>query len=256
MEQMFVVTLREGLEAFLIVAITIACLRKTGRDALLPAALWGAAAAAGLSLLLGTLLAEFAVQPLWEGVLASVAAVLIVSMVIYMMRTARHMRSEIALKIETAAARAGFAARAGIFMFVLLMVTREGMEMAFITVALAKQTGSGNLLAGAIMGIAAAFAAAWAWSRYGHRINLALFFQVTSLFLLLFAVQLIIYGFHEFTEASIFPIDNEFWHIATEPYGPEGRYGHWLSYALVIVPMAWLAHAAVKNRQKQPTPLH
>lgn len=251
MEQMFVVTLREGLEAFLIVAITIACLRKTGRDALLPAAWWGAAAAAGLSLILGTMLAEVAVQPVWEGVLATVAAVMIISMVIYMLRTAKHMRSEIARKIEIAAQQSGAAARVGIFMFVLLMVTREGMEMAFITAALATQTGSGALLAGALLGIAAALAVAWGWTRYGHRINLGLFFQVTSLFLLLFAVQLVIYGFHEFTEAGIFPIDNEFWHIATEPYGPEGRYGHWLTYALVIVPLAWLGYAALRIRQQR-----
>lgn len=251
MEQMFVVTLREGLEAFLIVAITIACLRKTGRDALLPAAWWGAAAAAALSLLLGTALAEVAVKPVWEGLLATIAAALIITMVIYMMRTARHMRSEIARKIEIAASNAGTAARFGIFMFVLLMVTREGMEMAFITAALATQTGSGPMLAGALLGILAALAAAWGWTRYGHRINLRLFFQVTSLFLLLFAVQLVIYGFHEFTEAAIFPIDNEFWHIATEPYGPEGQYGHWLSYALVIVPLVWLGYAALRNRRQR-----
>ena len=248
MEQMLVVTLREGLEAFLIVAITIACLRKTGRAALLPAALWGTAAAVGLSIVLGTALAKFAVQPIWEGLLATIAAALIISMVLYMMRTARHLRSEISRKIEAAAQHSGAAARIGVFLFVLLMLTREGMEMAFITATLAGQTGSGELLAGAVLGIAAAAAMAWAWSRYGHRINLGLFFQVTSLFLLLFAVQLVIYGFHEFTEAGVFPLDNEYWHIATEPYGPEGQYGHWLSYALVMVPMAWLAFAAFKGR--------
>jgi len=248
MEQMLVVTLREGLEAFLIVAITIACLRKTGRAALLPAAWWGTAAAVGLSIVLGTALAEFAVKPVWEGLLATVAATLIISMVIYMMRTARHLRSDISQKIEDAARHSGAAARIGVFVFMLLMLTREGMEMAFITATLARQTGSGQLLAGAVLGIVAGAAMAWAWSRYGHRINLGLFFQVTSLFLLVFAVQLVIYGFHEFTEAGVLPLDNEYWHIATEPYGPEGQYGHWLSYALVLVPLAWLIVAAFKGR--------
>ena len=65
---------------------------------------------------------------------------------------------------------------------------------------------------------------AWLWSRYGHRVNLGLFFQVTAVFLLVFVVQLLIYGFHELTEANIFPYSEPL-HWATEPYGPDGRYG-------------------------------
>lgn len=248
MEQMFVLTLREGLEAFLIVAITVACLRKSSRSGLLPAAWWGAAAGVLLSMVLGTALAEFAVQPVWEGTLAVVAAVMIISMVVYMLRTARHMRSDIGRRIDNALQRSGPAAQLGIFLFVLLMIAREGMEMALITVALATQSGSADLLAGALFGAGAAALLAAAWSRYGHRVNLALFFQVTSLFLLLFSVQLVIYGFHEFTEAGVLPLDNEYWHIASEPYGPEGVYGHWLSYGLLLVPLLWLAAAALRNR--------
>lgn len=248
MEQMFVITLREGIEAFLIVAITIACLRKSGREGLLPAAWWGTAAGLLLSLVLGTALAEFAVQPLWEGVLALAAAAMVTSMVVYMLRHARHLRSDIGRRIDSTLARPGAAAQAGIFAFVLLMIAREGMEMALITVALARQAGSGDMLAGALLGTGAAALLAAAWSRYGHRINLGLFFQATSLFLLLFSLQLAIYGFHEFTEAGVLPIDNEYWHIASEPYGPEGRYGHWLSYSLVLLPMAWLLIAALRGR--------
>jgi high-affinity iron transporter len=126
-------------------------------------------------------------------------------------------------------------------MLVLLMVTREGMEMAFITATLARQAESSALLWGAIVGIGLAGTLAWAWSRYGHRVNLGLFFQVTSIFLVLFAVQLCIYAFHEATEANVLPIDNQYWHIATEPYGPEGSYGAVLTYALVLLPGVWLA---------------
>jgi high-affinity iron transporter len=66
MLQMFVITLREGIEAFLIVAIALACLRKTSRAALVPAVFWGAGAGVALSLILGIKLAEFAVQPIWD----------------------------------------------------------------------------------------------------------------------------------------------------------------------------------------------
>ena len=63
---------------------------------------------------------------------------------------------------------------------------------------------------------------AWLWSRYGHRVNLALFFQVTAVFLAVFVVQLLIYGFHELTEANLFPYSEPL-HWATEPYGPDGQ---------------------------------
>ena len=66
MIEMFVITLREGIEAFLIVAIALAYLRKTGRDALVPAVVWGTGAGITLSIVLGVKLAEYAVQPFWE----------------------------------------------------------------------------------------------------------------------------------------------------------------------------------------------
>src|SRR6266850_3073649 len=107
MGQVLLVTLREGIEMFLIVAITAAYLRKTGRAALLPAVAWGAATAATASVVLGTWLAEVAVLPMWESVLALIAAVLVISMVVYMLKAAKHMRRDIGERIEAAAARPG-----------------------------------------------------------------------------------------------------------------------------------------------------
>ncbi len=241
MLQLLLVTLREGIEAFLIVAIAIAYLRKTGRDGLVPAAWWGTGIAVTLSVVLGVFLAEFAVLPIWEAVLAAVAAVLVISMVVYMLKHAKKMRGEIGGRIETASRSPGTGAWVGVFLLVLLMITREGMEMAFITATLVRQEESVHMLWGALVGIALAGALAWGWSRYGHRVNLGLFFQVTSIFLVLFALQLLVYAFHEATEANALPIDNSYWHIATEPYGPEGRYGAMLTYALVLLPGLWIA---------------
>jgi len=95
---------------------------------------------------------------------------------------------------------------------------------------------------------------AWAWVRYGQLVNLALFFKVTSVFLVLFAFQLVIYSFHEATEANLLPLDNAYWHVATEPYGPEGQYGALLTYLLVLVPAAWLVFAALKTRLARVSP--
>ena len=248
MLQMTVFTLREGIEAFLIVAIAIAYLHKSGRDSLVSAAWWGTGSAAVLSTVLGVFLAEVVVQPIWEAVLAAVAAVMVISMVVYMLKHAKKMRGEIGGRIETAAVGAG--PWIGVFAIVLLMITREGMEMAFIAATLARQAESTQLFFGALLGISLAAALAWGWSRYGHRINLGLFFQVTSIFLVLFAVQLLVYAFHEATEANVLPIDNQYWHIATEPYGPEGEYGAILTYALVLLPALWIVWSMIGGRRK------
>jgi high-affinity iron transporter len=251
MLQMFVITLREGIEAFLIVAIALAYLRKTGRDSLVSAVGWGTAAGITLSLILGIKLAEYAVQPLWEGLLALVAATLVTSMVIYMLRAAKNLRADIGVQLESAALKSGTAAWLGVFAFAVLMISREGMETAFMIDAVALRTGALDLLSGALAGTALAGALAWAWSRYGHRVNLALFFQVTSIFLLLFAAQLLIYSFHELTEAKMLPLDNEYWHEATEAYA-EGAFAQIYSLALVVIPAAWLAVAAWRERMKTP----
>ncbi len=254
MGQMLLVTLREGIEMFLIVAIAATYLRKSGRAALLSAVGWGTATAIAASVVLGTWLAEVAVLPKWEALLALVAAVLVISMVIYMLKAAKHLRRDIGARLEAAAVRTGRGAWLGVFLFVVLMVTREGMETAFITASLFRQTDTAHFALGAFGGLGLATALAWAWVRYGQLVNLALFFKVTSVFLLLFALQLVIYSFHEATEANLLPLDNAYWHLATEPYGPEGQYGALLTYLLVFVPAAWLVFAALKTRLARMSP--
>jgi high-affinity iron transporter len=254
MGQMLLVTLREGIEMFLIVAIAAAYLRKTGRSALLSAVGWGTASAVAISVVLGTWLAEVAVRPIWEAVLSLVAAVLVISMVLYMLSAAKHLRRDIGARLEAAAERPGRGAWLAVFLFVVLMITREGMETAFITASLFRQTATVEFVLGALGGLTLAALLAVAWSRYGHRVDLALFFKVTSVFLVLFALQLVLYAFHEATEANVLPIDNAYWHITTEPYGPEGEYGALLTYALVLIPAAWLVISTLRNRLQGAPP--
>jgi high-affinity iron transporter len=248
MGQILLVTLREGIEMFLIVAIAVTYLRKTGRAPLLTAVTWGTIAAVLASVVLGVWLAEVAVTPKWESLLALVAALLVISMVVYMLHAAKEMRRHISARLEAAAQRPDRGAWLAVFLFVVFMITREGMETAFITASLFRQTETAPFVVGALAGLALAASLAWAWSRYGHRVDLALFFRVTSIFLLLFAGQLLIYSFHEATEANLLPLDNAYWHLATEPYGPEGEYGALLTYALVLIPAAWLGLSALKVR--------
>ena len=95
MLQAFVITLREGLEAFLIVAISLAYLKKSGRRSLIPAVHWGIAASVALSVLAGVLFARASNQALWEGVLALVAAVLVATLIVHMWRHGKRLKREI-----------------------------------------------------------------------------------------------------------------------------------------------------------------
>ncbi len=247
MLQAFVITLREGLEAFLIVAISLAYLKKTGRRPLIPAVHWGIGISIVVSIVAGVLLSKAANQALWEGVLAIVAAVLVASLTVHMWRAGRRMKAEIEGRLEASSMRAGRAAFLGVFAFTLLMITREGMETALLMNALLFQVRSIQIVSGAVAGMLVAAFIAWLWSRYGHRVNLARFFQVTAVFLLVFVVQLLIYGFHELTEANILPNSAPL-HDATEPYGPDGVYGQYLTYLLVLLPLGWLAVSSFGGR--------
>jgi high-affinity iron transporter len=240
MLQAFVITLREGLEAFLIVAISLAYLKKTGRQSLVSAVHWGIAGSVVLSIAAGVLLARASNQSLWEGILALVAAVLVASLTVHMWRAGRRMKKNIESRLELSSARLGRAAFFGVLGFTLLMITREGMETALLMNTLLFRVQAPHIIGGAAAGTLVAAFIALLWSRYGHRVNLARFFQVTAVFLLVFVAQLLIYGFHELTEANLFP-GSEQLHWATEPYGPDGIYGQYLSYMLVVLPVGWLA---------------
>ncbi len=252
MLQAFVITFREGLEAFLIIAISLAFLRKSGSRHLIPAVQWGIALSVGLSVLAGWLFSRASNQALWEGVLALVAAVSVASLTVHMWRTAKRIKGEIEGQLKQSADLLGRKAWLGVFLFTLLMISREGMETALLMGTLIFQVRALDIILGAVAGTAVAASVAWLWSRYGHRVNLGLFFQVTAIFLLIFVVQLLIYGFHELTEANLFP-GSEALHWATEPYGPDGVYGQYLSYLLIAVPLGWLL-LAIARGQGRPAP--
>lgn len=246
----FMIALREGIEAFLIVAITLAFLRKTGRAGLASAVFAGTGAAVAASWVASLAFAQAGNKPLWEGILALATAVLVATFTVHVLRTAKFMKRDVEGRV--AAAATGNGAWLGVFAFTVLAITREGMEAALLLASSFVQTDMREFFAGLVLGLAGAAGIAALWGRYGHRVNLARFLQVTAVFLLLFVVQLAIYAFHELTEANVLPLDNTYWHIATEPYGPEGEYGHWLSYALLAFPLAWLVLSALRS---PPPPL-
>ncbi len=134
----------------------------------------------------------------------------------------------------------------GVDLFTFVMITREGMETALLLM----QVKDPNLVNGALLGLAAAIAFAIGWARWGHLINVRRFFQVTSIFLLLFMVQVAIYSFHEFTETGLLP-NSEFLHTATEKFSPDGLYGKWFSPLMVGFCALWLFGAWLMDRTKR-----
>jgi high-affinity iron transporter len=236
MLQALVITLREGLEAFLIVAISLSYLRKSGRAPLTAAVHWGIVVSLGVSALGGYVLYNAANQEWLDGPLALVAAASVTWMIVHMWRVGRRMKGDIEGRLQSSSVRPGTAAFTGVFLFTLLMVSREGIETALLLMQLRETV---HLMTGAVIGVLGAAGVAWLWSRYGRRVNLALFFQVTAIFLFVFVVQLLIQGTHEMAEQNFLPYSEPI-HAATEAWGPDSQFGHVLTYLLVILPLGWL----------------
>jgi high-affinity iron transporter len=254
MFQTLLITFREGLEAFLIIAISLIYLAQTNRRQLIPAVHSGVALALVLSAVLGVVLAKIgALSPFWEGVMALIAATSVIYCTVHMMKMGRFMKKEVTDGFSKAAEHTSARAWLTAFLFAAFMVGREGVETATMIASLALQAESLHMAVGAVIGVSLAGLLAWAWVRFGRRVNLQQFFQLTAIFMVVFAGQLVFYAFHEFTETGSLPyLDNAYWHIATEPWGPEGEYGQWLSYSLGILPLGWMVYSYFANRKSQP----
>ena len=148
MLQAFVITLREGLEAFLIIAISLAYLRKSGRRELIPAVHWGIGLSVLLSVGAAYLFQQASNQALWEGILALVAAVSVATLTVHMWRTAKKIKSEIEGHLRESTEKTGTAAWVGVFLFTLLMISREGMETALLMGTLLTQVQAMSILGG------------------------------------------------------------------------------------------------------------
>jgi high-affinity iron transporter len=249
MWQGFTIALREGIEMFLIVALILSYLARTGRRGLAQAVY------AGIGVSLATCFVAFlffqraANRSLWEGILALVAALLVASLLVYMKKVAGRLKSDIENRIESSAS-SGSAEKAfwGIFAFTLLMITREGMETALMISTALFQLKSAAVSLGLALGLAAAIAIGLAWTRLGRSVDLKALLNILAVFLSIFVIQLLLYGVHELSEARVLPA-SETIHNATEILGPDGKIGHLLAYSLAVVPTVWLVALWWKRRR-------
>ena len=200
------IALREGVEASLVVGIILVYLARTGRSELARYVWYGVAAATALSLGVAILLERWRIsEDGFEGVMYLVAAVFVVTMILWMNRVARHLKKEIEQKLESYAGRAGAAAAWGVFFFVLLMVLREGAELAIILRAVELSSEGLQTWIGTAFGVAAAVAVGVFFFKGTLRVPLHRFFAVTSGILMLVAAQLALTGVHELSEAQWLP---------------------------------------------------
>lgn len=202
----FLIALREGVEASLVVGIILVYLSRTGRATLARFVWYGVAAATALSLGVAIALERWRIsQDGFEGLMLMIASVFVITMIVWMNRVARHLKKEIEQKVEGYATRAGNAAGWGIFLFVFLMVLREGAELALILRAVELSSEGLRIWIGTAMGIAGAVAVGLFFFKGTLRVPLHRFFAATSVILMLVAFQLALTGLHEMSEARWLP---------------------------------------------------
>lgn len=269
----FLIGLREGLEAGLVVGILVAYLNKLGRRDVLPRLWIGVAAAVLISLATGAILTwgpyglSFQGQEILGGLLSILAVVLVTWMIFWMGKHARDLKHDLQTKLDLAVAGTGM----GIVAVGFVSVGREGVETALFIWANVN-AGENALLGtiGALLGVLVAVVIAYLIYRGFVRINLSRFFFWTGLFLVLVAAGVLLYGIGDLQEASVLPgWGQSAFSLAgiippTSWYGtilggvfnftPEPtwlQFGAWLAY-LVVVSLLFLRQSLSKP---QPSPV-
>jgi high-affinity iron transporter len=203
MLQAFIITLREGVEAALIVGITLAYLTKIGRNELRKTvyAALGAAflGSIGVAIVISRLNLN---EDVFEGWIMLVAAFFVITMVVFMMKTGKKLKGEIEGKVGLLA---GKDAWIGLFFFVFLLVLREGAETVLILSAVSLNSTELMSFLGTLLGVLAAIAFGVMFVKGSVRINLQKFFRVTTAILFLVAAQLVVAGLHELSESGVLP---------------------------------------------------
>ena len=201
------ITLREGLEAALIVAIVLAYLKRLGREREFGTVWLGTGAAVAVSLVVGAVIfaavgeLEGRAEELTEGVVAFVATGVLTWMIFWMGRQARYIKNQLHAKVDAALVEGStitLAAIAGV------AVLREGLETALflLSTSVGSDADAGNLV-GAVIGLAAAVVIGYLVYRGSRRVNLRVFFRATGILIVLFAAGLLAKGVHEFQEAGV-----------------------------------------------------
>ncbi len=270
----FLIGLREGLEASLVVSILIAYLVKTGRRHLLPKVWAGVGLAVAISLLFGALLTfgpkglSFSAQEFIGGTLSIAAVGLVTWMIFWMAGAARTIASDLRRQVDAAEGSSW-----SLPLIAALAVGREGLETALFVWAATKSaaaeggTTAGPLL-GALAGLLVAIALGYALYAGAVRINLGRFFAITGGFLILVAAGVLAYGVHDLQEAGFLPGLNNLAYDVSAAVPPGSLLGTILKgifnfspAATVLEVVVWVTYVGIvgtlflrKVRTKAPAP--
>lgn len=248
----YLIGLREGLEASLIVGILVAYLTKSDRRSLLPRIWLGVGFAVAVSLGFGALLTygprglSFTAQEAIGGSLSIVAVGFVTWMIFWMMRTARSLRGELESRLDVAAAAGGWS----LVLLAMLAVGREGLETALFLWAATEATGdTTEPLTGAMLGLASAVVLGVLIYRGAVKLDLGKFFTWTGGFLVLVAAGVLAYGIHDLQEANILPGLHSLAFDVSNEVPPGSWYGTLLKGTINFTPnttwlqaIAWLAY--------------
>jgi high-affinity iron transporter len=240
----FLIGLREGLEAALVVGILIAYLVKSGRKNLLPWIWLGVGVAIAVSVGFGALLTygpkglSFEAQEAIGGSLSIIAVCFVTWMIFWMARTARSLKGELESRLELAAE----AGAASLVLLATLSVGREGLETALFLWAAAQATGeSSKPLIGIVLGLLSATVLGYLIYRGSVRINLAKFFTWTGGALVVVAAGVLAYGIHDLQEADILPGLNNLAFDVSSTIPPDSWYATLLRGTINFTPATtWL----------------
>ena len=204
----FLLSLREGLEAALVIGIVLGAVHKMGRPDLKQVVWAGAGMAVIASIAVAVLLtligAEFEgrAEEIFEGFAMLAAAGLLTWMIFWMRSHARSLKSDLEDDVRLAAFRNGGRA---LFLLAFLAISREGFELVLFLGAAGMASNTLQTLTGAVLGLGVAVFLGWLLFATTRRLNLRQFFRVTNVLLILFAAGLVAHGVHEFNEAGLIP---------------------------------------------------
>ncbi len=204
----YLLALREGIEAALIVGIVLGALRQIRRTDLNGAVWSGVISAAALSTLVAVMLHTFGAslegtaEQIFEGITMLLAAGVLTWMIFWMARQARNIRRNLEAEVRQASLSGG---RRGLFLLAFLAVAREGVELALFLTAAAYASSAEQTLFGALLGLGTAVLLGWSLFASLLKLDLRRFFTATGVLLVLFAAGLVAHGVHEFNEVGWIP---------------------------------------------------
>jgi high-affinity iron transporter len=244
----YLIGLREGLEAALVVSILVAYLVKTGHADRLRGVWVGILAAVALSVGFGALLSftssnlSFEAQEAFGGSLSIIAVGFVTWMIFWMRRAARTLSSELRGRVDTAVATGGWVLALTAF----LAVGREGLETSLFLWSAVQSTGqSTQPLVGAALGLLTAVLLGWLFYRGAVRINLARFFRWTGALLVIVAAGVLAYGVHDLQEAGILPGLNTLAFDISSAVPADSWYGTLLRGTINLTPQTTVLQAVV-----------